>query len=33
LGAETAELEILSLEDDEVFEVGVHRTVSFLVKG
>ena len=30
LGAEAAELEVLGLEDDEVFEVGIHRTgVSF----
>ena len=28
LGAETAELEVLSLQDDEVFEVGIHRTES-----
>ena len=28
LSAEAAELEVLGLEDDEVFEVGIHRTKS-----
>jgi len=28
LGAEALEFEILRLEDDEVFEVGVHRAVN-----
>jgi len=28
LGAEAAELEVLSLEDDEMFEIGVHRMGS-----
>jgi hypothetical protein len=33
LGAEAAEFEILGLEGDEVFEIGVHRTGSFRENG
>jgi hypothetical protein len=33
LGAEAAELQVLRLQDDEVFEIGVHRMGSFRENG